>query len=137
LAAAGKYVAFIDDDDMVSDDYFTSIIPELEKDIDCVGFKGNYYIQGNLVLEFHHANNNGGHARKGWVQYRPINHLNPVKTEIAKQILYPEKNLSEDSDYCDRLFAAKLIKTESVLEKVLYHYYYDPKVTQTQQVYNT
>lgn len=134
-AANGKYVAFIDDDDMVSPDYFTSIIPELQKDVDCVGFKGNYYVKGNLILEFHHANSNGGHVRKGWIQYRPINHLNPVKTEIARQIMYPDKNLSEDSDYCDRLFAAKLIKTESVLEEVLYHYYFDPDVTQTQQEY--
>jgi len=135
FAANGKYVAFIDDDDMVSPNYFNSIIPELEKDVDCVGLKGNYYVKGNLILEFHHANSNGGHMRKGWIQYRPINHLNPVKTEIARQIMYPDKNLSEDSDYCDRLFAAKLIKTESVLEEVLYHYYFDPDVTQTQQEY--
>lgn len=133
MAARGKYVCFIDDDDMVSHNYFTAILPELEKGVDCVGFYGNYYIQNQLVMQFSHANKNGGNFRKDGIQYRPINHLNPIKTSIAREILFPKINLSEDSDYSNELFKSGLIKTESNLDQILYHYFYDPKTTETQR----
>lgn len=133
LSASGKYVCFIDDDDMVSHNYFTKIIPELEKDVDCVGFYGNYYIRNQLVMQFSHANKNGGNYKKENVQYRPVNHLNPIKTNIARQIMFPEINLSEDSDYSTTLFKSGLIKSESNIEDVLYHYFFDPQITETQR----
>jgi glycosyltransferase involved in cell wall biosynthesis len=131
--ARGKYICFIDDDDLVSDDYFVQILPELEKDVDCIGFTGNYYVEGNLIMQFNHANKNGGNFRLDGIQYRPINHLNPIRTTIAKQIMFPEVNLGEDSDYSDMLFKSNLIKTEYVINDVMYHYLYDPKTTETQK----
>lgn len=133
LSASGKYVCFIDDDDMVSNNYFYTILPELEKDVDCVGFYGNYYIQEKLVMQFSHANKNGGNFRKNGIQYRPVNHLNPVKTDIARQIMFPEINYTEDSSYSGDLFKSGLIKTESNIDQVLYHYLYDPQTTETQK----
>ena len=133
--AKGKYVAFVDDDDLLGTEYFTSIIPELQKDIDvdCVGFYGSYYVKGQMVMGFSHANKNGGHYKKDGCQYRPANHLNPVRTSIAREIGFPELNHSEDTDYTDRLFTSGLIKKESNIEKVLYHYFYDPETTETQK----
>ena len=132
-SARGKYICFIDDDDLVSDNYFTQIITELKKNVDCVGFTGNYYVGGSLIMEFNHANKNGGNFRLNNIQYRPINHLNPIRTTIAKQIMFPEVNLGEDSDYSDKLFNSNLIKTESIITDVMYHYLYDPKTTETQK----
>ena len=37
--ATGEYVVFIDDDDMISEDYVKSIIKALESEPDCVGFE--------------------------------------------------------------------------------------------------
>jgi 6-pyruvoyl-tetrahydropterin synthase len=132
--ATGKYVCFIDDDDMVSNDYFNCIIPELEKDIDGVGFYGDYYVDGNFVMKFCHANNNGGHFRQNGVQYRPLNHLNPIKTSIAKQFPFPNKNCSEDSDYCEQVLKSGLIKKETVINKVLYYYMFSGEGTEAQKL---
>jgi len=131
--AKGKYIAFIDDDDMVSDNYFKLIIPELEKDVDGVGWNGQYYVNGIPIMKFNHANKNNGHFKENGVQHRPLNHLNPVRTSIAKQIKFPEKNFAEDADFCDRLLASGLIKTESNIDKILYHYLWNSKETLTQK----
>jgi len=131
--AKGKYTAFIDDDDMVSDNYFKLIIPELEKDVDGVGWNGQYYVNGIPIMKFNHANKNNGHFKENGVQHRPLNHLNPVRTSIAKQIKFPEKNFAEDADFCDRLLASGLIKTESNIDKILYHYLWNSKETLTQK----
>lgn len=136
-SANGKYICFVDDDDLVSDDYFIKIIPELEKDVDCVGFYGAYYVNNKFIMHFNHANKNGGHYKNNNIQYRPINHLNPVKTLIAKQIKFTDKNMGEDSDYSDVLFNSQLIKSESNIDSVLYHYFFDERTTEAQRFENT
>jgi len=81
---------------------------------------------------FKHANVYGGHYKdSAGIQHRPINHLNPVRTEIAQRVGFPEKNFGEDSDYCDRLFDTGLLKNEVILDKVMYHYYWASEVTRT------
>lgn len=134
--AKGKYISFVDDDDLVSDTYISKICEKLNKEIyDGIAFWGLYYINDNPVMIFNHAQKNNGHFKdKLGRQHRPLNHLNPVRTEIAKQIMYPDKNLNEDSDYCDRLLQSGLIKTEYSFEEIMYHYFWSQKESLTQKV---
>ena len=130
----GKYISFIDDDDMVSFYYISKMAIILETDkYDGIGFWGIYYVSQNPIMKFNHANNNAGHFKIDGLQYRPLNHLNPVRINIAKKIGYPEKNFGEDSDYCDRLLESGLIKSEFNFNEVMYHYLFDPKTTETQK----
>ena len=132
--AKGEYVCFVDDDDMVSPDYIESICNVLtDNDCDGVSFWGMYYVRGQPLMLFNHANENGGHFKKDGRQYRPLNHLNPVRTEIAREIRFPEKDFGEDADYCDRLLECGKIKNECAIDRVLYHYLWDPKTTETQK----
>ena len=134
--AKGKYISFIDDDDIVSKWYLSEILNVLDTDdYDGIGFWGIYYVSGNPVMQFNHANSNAGHFKKDGKQHRPLNHLNPVRTEFAKQIRFPEKNFAEDSDYCDRLLESGLIKKEYNfdIDKMMYHYLFDPNGTETQK----
>ena len=132
--AKGKYVSFIDDDDMISDAYIPKICGKLNKEIyDGIAFWGLYYVNNNPIMLFNHAQKNGGHFKdKQGRQHRPLNHLNPVRTEIAKQIMYPEKNYGEDSDYCDRLLESGLIKNEYGFEEIMYHYLWSQEESLTQ-----
>ena len=92
-----------------------------------------YYIDEEQKMLFKHANKYGGHYRDGFgVQYRPTNHLNPVRTELAKQVRFPEKDFGEDSDYCDKLYESGLLKNEVIIEdKIMYHYFWSEKGTRT------
>ncbi|HRB54711.1 MAG TPA: glycosyltransferase family A protein, partial [Bacteroidia bacterium] len=42
----GKYVAFIDDDDMVSPFYLKTVLPGCKQDADCVGLMGQMTTDG-------------------------------------------------------------------------------------------
>ena len=136
-SANGRFVCFVDDDDKVSEDYIrlcANAITNVE-DLDCIGFSGMYYVNGIPKMTFNHANRNAGHYKdENGIQYRPINHLNPVRTSIARQIGFPEKNFGEDSDYCDVLFSSNLLEKEVVINKVLYHYFYNDDESRTQGV---
>jgi hypothetical protein len=52
--------------------------------------------------------------------YRNPNHLNPVKREYALAVKFPEINVGEDKDYSYKI--KQFLKTESYIEKPLYHY---------------
>ena len=133
-SAKGEYVCFVDDDDLVEIDYIETISNILSNnEYDGISFWGMYYVKGTPAMLFNHANSNGGHFKKNGKQYRPLNHLNPVRTEIAKEIRFPEKNYEEDADYCDRLLKSGKIKKEYSIDKVMYHYLWDPNITETQK----
>ena len=138
--AKGEFVCFIDDDDTVADSYFDYLIQTLEKHaVDAVGFKGMYYVSEKPTMIFSHSGKNGGHfqthdSTNGVIQHRPINHLNPVRTTIAREIGFPEQNYGEDTNYCDRLLASGLLKSEAFIDVVLYHYLFDSQKSRTQGV---
>ncbi len=47
--AVGEYVCFVDDDDDISDDYFTEILKAIESKPDCVGFEIACNMEGKKV----------------------------------------------------------------------------------------
>ena len=133
-SASGKFVCFVDDDDLIDHSYVRTILDIIEnnEDLDCIGFSGMYYVDGKEVMLFKHANEYGGHYKDAMgVQHRPVNHLNPVRTEYARQIRFPEKDFGEDSDYCDRLLESGLIKNEVIINKIMYHYLWSEEGSRT------
>jgi len=54
-----------------------------------------------------------------------------VKRELALQVPFKEINFGEDADYAKRL--KPLLKSEHSIHKVLYHYDYNSKTTETQR----
>lgn len=128
--ATEPYVCFVDDDDLVSDDYVSCILRALDEKPDVVGFRLRYYEDGKLRgLSLHslqckkwetQTNNGGVH-----LHFRTPNHLNPVRRELALAIGYPPKNNGEDSDYSERLYKrfGQTMK-EAFIDKFLYQYYY-------------
>ena len=123
-SANSEYVVFIDDDDIVSDDYIAEIVKALETKPDVVTFNGCITTNGVDRKDWEIKVGND-YVERDSVYYRPPNHLCPIKTEIAKAIGYPT-NLSEyeDYDYCVRLQKSNLIQTSIHIEKHLYHYDY-------------
>jgi len=117
--AQGTYVAFVDDDDMVSNDYVSKILNAVQSKPDVVGMTGMLHnANGNFL--FYHSLAHKKWYKKDGAYYRNPNHLDPVKRELALQIGFPDWDSEEDKDYSKRLLP--LLKTEQVVEGIIYYY---------------
>lgn len=121
--ATGTYIAFVDDDDLVSEDYVKKILEAIESNPDCCGIQGIITFQGQGARMFIHSLKYKEWFEQNNIYYRCPNHLNPVKREIALQVKFPETNFGEDKDYSTRLFP--LLKEERFISGVVYHYLYE------------
>lgn len=120
--ARGKYVSFVDDDDMVSDDYVKLIYRALLKNPDCVSLIGLITFDGKNPKRFYHSIKYDSFFERGNIYYRPPNHLNPIRKSIAAQFKFPEINFGEDSDWAMQICRSKLLKSEEVIKTVYYYY---------------
>lgn len=129
LRARGRYVCFIDDDDLVADDYVASLLDATRLDPDAVGFRLEYSVNGKYDADALHTIRNAKwdtalkDGRK--VYLRTPNHLNPVRRSIALAHPFPEINHGEDHAYSDRIKPD--IRTEVYIDRVMYHYLYQTK----------
>lgn len=126
--ANGEYVAFIDDDDDVSENYIKLLLEGINKDADCCSLRGIITTDGVDPRIFEHSL-----KYKDWrtnsdaadVKYeRPPNHLNCIKSEIAKQFKFPETYHGEDHVWSMDLQKSGLLKTEHYINDVIYFYNY-------------
>jgi len=127
----GLYVCFIDDDDDVADYYIEELSKVVSSNKDCASLKGIITWDGERPEIFEHSikyQSYKDNLKNQEVVYeRYPNHLNCIKSSIAKQIAFTDKNFSEDTDYANTLFASGLIKTEFTIDKILYYYLYATK----------
>lgn len=125
-AARGKYIAFIDDDDLVTKDYVQRIRGAAESDPDCVGMEITMYRRGVNPQRCIHSMRfdrwfdvADGPRRR--IYYRCPNHLNPVRRELAQAVGFPDLTVGEDRAYS--LAIRPLLTTEVMLEGPIYTYY--------------
>lgn len=124
--AKGEYVCFIDDDDEIGSDYIKLIMDGLQHKPDCLSLRGIITWDGNTPELFEHSIKYKAYATTtNAIKYeRYPNHLNVIKTSIAKQFKFPEVNHGEDTDFANQLFKSGLLKKEIYIDKILYHYKY-------------
>ena len=125
--ASGDYVAFIDDDDTISPNYIPLVMEGIDKGVDCCSLTGIITDDGKNPRKFIHSDKYDSWFEKDNIYYRCVNHLNCIKTSLALQIGFPEKNNGEDHDYSLRLKKSGLIKTEHEIEPVIYYYEFRSK----------
>jgi len=130
-AAATPYVAFVDDDDLVSDDYCPCVLEGLRAGADVVGFRLNHYTDGVLTGHAIHSlrvsewKYEHDPAAGLYFYERTPNHLNPIRRELALSIGYKSLDTGEDADYSRRLFERHgATMREHFVDAPLYHYFY-------------
>ena len=130
--ANGIYSAFVDDDDKLTPDYFTVVERAIRNgNFDCIALNGRYYENGIFKGPFYHSLKYTRWFNDDHGYYRPPNHLNPIKTEICKQISYQNITYKEDIDFSTRLFESGLLKTEYTHVVNQYLYYSTPRLEPT------
>jgi len=119
--AQGKYVCFVDDDDMVSDDYVVSILEEIRNwHPDVIVFDAviSFNGEGQKLVKYGREYD---HTESGEAYFRRPNHLMVHKKSNITEFFRDVKT-GEDDEWASRMLDR--IVTQSRIDKVLYHYDY-------------
>lgn len=128
--ASGKYVVFVDDDDRVEPDYLSAMLRMCEYDADVVCPQASVSIDGAAPKICHYSIKFPSNRNLPRGYQRLPNHLCAVKRSIALRAPFPSKLCGEDSDYAELL--RPMLHTERQVGRVLYHYDFDSRLTETQ-----
>jgi len=135
--ATGKYMAFIDDDDEITDAYIEDLQETVRGEFPVMRLRGQL-----AGYTFTHSLENpiDGMMARGDVFLRPPNHLNPMWTDVAKLVPFRDATRGEDLDWTIRLSRSGSLKREYVSDPSRLHYIYnlgqrvlDPRVIQIQR----
>ena len=134
--ATGKFCCFVDDDDVVALNYVDLIIRAISQpeniDCDIFGVHGivtslasNEVIPFELSIMYPEIFSLPSDNIQDGFYKRFASHLNPVKTEIARKIKFPDEMINEDNGYSRNL--KEYISTnplkETTIQECLYYYY--------------
>lgn len=127
VEAKAEYIAFVDDDDLVGQNYIDRNMEGIELGFDCNSLWGQIYWSGKPGKPFHHSIVHREWWEDSKTYYRCVNHLNTVKLSLVKDIKFPEKNFGEDGVWSYAVRDAGVLKTEYQIKEVIYHYYVTKK----------
>lgn len=128
--AQGKYIAFVDDDDRIADNYMAELLKGIESDADCVVFKAEVSLNGEppKICDYSKDHRRDYNHKDGY--YRIPNHICCVKRAVSLKSSFPHLLYGEDAGYGKVLLPH--LKTEHKIDKVLYYYDYNAETTETQ-----
>lgn len=124
------HIAFIDDDDMVSENYLKLNMPGVYGDYDCNSLVGIYSVNGNIDrnkhiflhdLKYTHWYEDSTHY------YRNPNHLNVIKLSCIKDVKFQEKNFGEDGCFSEDIARLGCLKTQYEIKEPFYYYQFRTK----------
>jgi len=120
----GEYIVYIDDDDIVMDDYVESILSAIKHTPDCVGLKVYITTDGkDPKIEQRSLSNKNWiwNSRKKGIDYeKNVTHYNPVKRELALQVGFEDVGYGGDKIYSYEV--SKICNKEIYIDEILVHY---------------
>ena len=118
-----QYVSFIDDDDLVAEDYVSQIYPKLDG-VDQVGFKLHYYQDGHLqCMVYHDLRAGGWHGHPNLALYRDFSRFNVIRRDLLLQLTeHSTVDANEDGDFANSLRKLDIVKTQHFVPEVMYFY---------------
>jgi glycosyltransferase involved in cell wall biosynthesis len=128
--AQGDYVAFVDDDDTVTDDYVECLLGGILSGTDVVTFDVEVTLDGGPPFLARYSKDYPESRNLDGLWERLPNHLMCVRRELAVRTGFPDVGVGEDADYARRLHP--LLRSEHRIGRVLYRYRYSDRVTLTQ-----
>jgi glycosyltransferase involved in cell wall biosynthesis len=118
----GKYVNFLDDDDDIHPNYIQLIYEKLNDEPDCVSLTGIIKEKDQERI-FIHSIKYRSYFMQNDIYFRPPNHLNTIKREIAIKFFFPLTLTGEDTAWALQIARSNLLKKEACI-LVPYYFYY-------------
>jgi hypothetical protein len=121
--AIGQYVAFVDDDDDISNDYVLELVNAIKNNpnVDVITFKQNCFIENypKSIVKFGLGHENEAYAPNVEFKRKPY-HICAWKGTLSKKFNFPSSNYGEDVGWLYQLW--EVAKTEYYIDKVLHSY---------------
>lgn len=121
-----EYFVFIDDDDLITEDYVSQILKAAETHPDVITFDGWMTTNGSHRAEWTIQLGSDYCEREGRY-YRWPNHIVPIRREAVTGIWFPEVYIQEDYRWSKEIHDRGVLKSEVHIDKALYHYDYQTK----------
>lgn len=120
------YVSFIDDDDLVPDYFVHETMLALSRKPDYVGWQVQCYSDGVPTAVAHHSLENGRWRNTPGRYFRDISHINPIRRDLALNATFRtcRPGSAEDRAWADQLRRARVLRSEIMIERIMYHYLY-------------
>lgn len=132
--AKGRYLVFIDDDDVISDDYIEEICYALDNsnDVDCVVYDiictindgPQLLCKYGVELNYNYATPESGVTWTG----KPT-HTHVWKSSLVKEARFPLENYGEDVNWVQQVWHR--VRSQARIDKVLYYYKQNSAYTET------
>lgn len=121
--ATGTAIARFDDDDVPGEFYIQKGLDFADSDKDTASLIGLYFLNGVYDRPFLHSIKYSHWYQDNQYYYRCNNHLNFVKRDLVKDILYPDLICGEDGIWSMKVKESGVLKTEYQIKETLYLYY--------------
>lgn len=122
MSVKGKYMSFIDDDDLVTDAYFEDALATIEGSYCVCRLRGQ---MSNYTFTHSLENTLDKPMCEGDVFLRPPNHLNVMLADIGKLFSFGNAVRGEDLDWTIRLAQSRNLQREYTSDPSRIHYIYN------------
>lgn len=121
--AGAEYVSFVDDDDIIGENYVKLNMEGIAMGFDCNSLMGRIYFKGKPGNPFHHSIIYDHWWQDSKMYYRNPNHLNCIRLDKIKDIPFRDQTIGEDGHWSADIQKAGVLKTEFQIKEIIYHYY--------------
>jgi glycosyltransferase involved in cell wall biosynthesis len=129
--AVGEYVVFVDDDDVISDDYVSEIYKAIQYNADVICFDVNVSIDNSPYKPCYYSHKYDSDFNTDKAYHRLPNHIMAIKRNLCLETPYKNIPKGEDSAFSKDL--KPKIKNEHQIHRALYYYNYSNATTESQQ----
>jgi glycosyltransferase involved in cell wall biosynthesis len=139
-AARGRFVACLDDDDTISDDYVEKICENLTDEVDVLCFEQHCTINGEEVMVSFDMRNEKNDSLTRDDNGKLVDmkrlpwHMCVWNRDIAKETPFQSSSYGEDWDWCSRMIPK--VKRQVKLFDILHYYQYTDEESESIQYQN-
>jgi GT2 family glycosyltransferase len=127
----GDYIVFVDCDDRIESDYIKTLYEATKSNCDSIVFQASVSLNGDTPKLCYYSKDNKKDYNTANSYYRIPNHICCIKKEVSKKVSFPSLKMGEDAGYSKMLISH--LRTEFVIDRVLYHYDYNEMTTVAQE----